>query len=515
MRFQRASVWVVAAAAIGLIAGLSSVTGVGGVAGAVGAVTATEQQASAAQVQLPDTPAGRRMHALLAAFDAGPQALRGFIAENYARSALEQRPVDARAEVYADIYSDTNGFVVREVLDSPPNSVAVHAQDRVAGDWYRLRVEVEPREPHGVTGFGIMRVGEPEKFRARGKLSGAELAEQIEQYVETLAKADRFSGAVQVSRGGRVVFSKAWGLASRSFAAPNRVDTKFNLGSMNKMFTAVAIAQLAQAGKLQFSDTVGKHVPDWPNQAVREKVTIHHLLTHTSGMGSYFNEQYMKASKSQFRLVRDYRPLYAEEALRFEPGARWAYSNSGFMLLGEIVEAVSGQDYFAYIRAHVTGPLGMSNTDCYEMDHDTPNLAIGYTGNGPHPLPDGEKWNNLYMHVVKGGPAGGCFSTVEDLAKFAAGLRGNKLLNAELTATLTTGKVSPGPEDGSTKYAYGIQEETAGSERIVGHGGGFSGINGQLDIYWNSGNAVAVLSNYDPPAASRVANKIRSLLLRD
>jgi CubicO group peptidase (beta-lactamase class C family) len=233
-------------------------------------------------------------------------------------------------------------------------------------------------------------------------------------------------------------------------------------------------------------------------------------------MGSYFNDEYIMAGKDQFRLVRDYRPLYAEEALQFEPGARWAYSNSGFMLLGEIVEAVSGQDYFTYIREHVTGPLGMSNTACYEMDHDTPNLAIGYTSNGPHPLPDGERWNNLYMHVVKGGPAGGCFSTVEDLAKFAAGLRGNKLLNAEFTATLTAGKVSSGPGGGGTrKYAYGIQEETAGSERILGHGGGFSGINGQLDIYWNGGHAVAVLSNYDPPAASRVANKIRSLLLRE
>jgi CubicO group peptidase (beta-lactamase class C family) len=496
--------WVLAAALVLIGSG-----------GGAGPVWADGQQEAASTVQLPDTPAGKRMKALLAAFDAGVGALRGFIAENYAKSALEQRPVESRARAYGNIYADTGGFVVRAIGEAEGNSAAVYAQDRITGDWYRLSVEVEPGEPHGILGFGSQRIDAPEKFRARGKLSDADLARQIEEYVAKLVAADRFSGAVLVSREGRTVFRKAWGQASRSFSAPNRVDTKFNLGSMNKMFTAVAIAQLAQAGKLQFSDPVGKHVPDWPNAAVREKVTLHHLLTHTSGMGNYFNETYRKAGKEQFRRVRDYRPLYAEQALEFEPGERWSYSNSGFMLLGEIVEAASGEDYFEYVRKHVTGPLGMSNTDCYEMDHDTPNLAVGYTNQGPHPLPAGERWNNLYLHVVKGGPAGGCFSTVEDLVKFAGGLRGEKLLDASHTRAMTTGKVAPAPEDASTKYAYGIQEELVGTERILGHGGGFPGINGQLDIYWNAGHAVAVLANYDPPAAGRVADKIRSLLLQE
>jgi CubicO group peptidase (beta-lactamase class C family) len=339
------------------------------------------------------------------------------------------------------------------------------------------------------------------------------LAKQVEAQVAELAASDRFSGAVMVAREGKVLFQGAWGLASRSFQAPNRIDTKFNLGSMNKMFTAVAIAQLAQQGKLAFDDKVGKHLPDWPNADVREKVTIHQLLTHTSGMGSYFNDDYQRAAKERFRKVQDYRTLYAKEPLAFEPGSKWSYSNSGFMLLGEIVEAVSGQDYFDYIRKEVTAPLLMTNTACYEMDHDTPNLAIGYTSEGPTPLPEGEKWNNLYLHVVKGGPAGGCFSTVEDLVRFASGLREAKLLSPEMTATMTTGKVSPNAEKPGSRYGYGIGERTIAGERVVGHGGGFPGINGQLDIYWNRGYAVAVLSNYDPPAAEDVAEKIRSLIL--
>ncbi len=349
---------------------------------------------------------------------------------------------------------------------------------------------------------------------AAREVEDATLAREIEAHVKGLVEADEFSGALMVARGDDVLFQGAWGLASRAFRAPNRVDTKFNLGSMNKMFTAVAISQLAQQGKLDFEETVGKHLPDWPNAPVRDKVTIHHLLTHTSGMGSYFNEAYQKAAKEQFRKVRDYRTLYAEEPLSFEPGTQWSYSNSGFMLLGEIVEAVSGKDYFDYVRENVTAPLGMKDTECYEMDRDTENLAIGYTKEGAYPLPAGEKWNNLYLHVVKGGPAGGCFSTVPDLLKFAAGLRGGKLLDERHTAAMTEGKVAPDREKPETRYAYGISERTVGSERIVGHGGGFMGINGQLDIYWSSGYTVAVLSNYDPPAAGSLAQKIQGLILR-
>jgi CubicO group peptidase (beta-lactamase class C family) len=341
----------------------------------------------------------------------------------------------------------------------------------------------------------------------------SELARKVDDYLDRAVAADEFSGAVLVAREGNVLYRKAFGLASRSFGKPNEVSTKFNLGSMNKMFTAVAISQLAQRGKLSFGDVVGTHLPDWPNARVRNEVTLHQLLTHTSGMGSYFNDTYERSAKERFRKVQDYRPLYADEALQFDPGSRWSYSNSGFMLLGEIVETVSGEDYFDYVHEHVTGPLEMNDTACYELDHDTPNLAIGYTKEGPHPLPAGEKWNNLFLHVVKGGPAGGCFSTVEDLVKFGEGLRHFRLLDEAFTETLTRGKVVPDSARPDRKYAYGIGDETVGTERIVGHSGGFPGINGRLDIYWSTGYVVAVLANYDPPAAERVAEEIRGLLL--
>lgn len=357
----------------------------------------------------------------------------------------------------------------------------------------------------------IVLISIPTAIGQTAKLSDGERVAELEKFMAEQVKADAFSGTVLLAKDGKPIFQKAYGLASQSFNAPNNMDTKFNLGSMNKMITAVAITQLVERGKLSFEDKVGKIIPDFPNKAIAEKVTIHHLLTHTSGMGSYFNEKYFEASKDRFKKVEDYSQLYVNDPLQFEPGSKWAYSNSGFMLLGLIVEKVTGQTYFDYVRENIYKPAGMTNTDCYELDTDTPNLAIGYTNAGPDGRPtQGPRKNNLFLHVVKGGPAGGGFSTAPDLLKFDIALRNNKLISQKYFDILVGGKVDmPQPE---IKYAYGFFDRKADGHRIVGHSGGFPGINSQLDMYLDSGYTVAIMSNYDPPAAQRVANKIRQLL---
>jgi CubicO group peptidase (beta-lactamase class C family) len=281
---------------------------------------------------------------------------------------------------------------------------------------------------------------------------------------------------------------------------------------MNKMFTAVGVAQLAEKGRLAFTDTVGKHLPDYPDKAVAETVTLHHLLTHTSGVGDYFDDKYVAAAKDRFRTVRDFFPLFVDKPLEFEPGSRFPYSNAGFMILGAVIEKVSGESYFDYIREHIYKPAGMTDTDAYEMDQDTPNLATGYTReNLLGQFVPGPRRNNLFLHVVKGGPAGGGFSTAEDLIRFAQALRAHKLLGPELTELVVAAKVDSFP---GQKYGYGFAEEVVNKHRIVGHGGGFPGISSQLDIYSGLGYDVAVLSNYDPPAATHIVSKLRSLICR-
>jgi len=292
---------------------------------------------------------------------------------------------------------------------------------------------------------------------------------------------------------------------------PNKVDTKFNLGSMNKMFTAVAIAQLAERGKLAFTDPIGAHLPDYPEE-VAAIVTIHHLLTHTSGLGSYWNERF-EATKARVRTVQDYLTLFIDEPLAFTPGERFQYSNAGFIVLGAIVERASGQDYFDYVREHVYAPAHMPDTDAYELDRDVPNLAVGYT----HQRIDGKiepgEWrNNLFLHAVKGGPAGGGYSTVEDLLHFATALRRNELLTPAFTDLVMTGRVDTDIAPG-IRYGYGFADAMLKGLRVVGHNGGFPGINAHLDIYPDLGYTVVVLANYDPPIAFQVVDKVRDLII--
>jgi CubicO group peptidase (beta-lactamase class C family) len=468
----------------------------------------------AAQFHWPETPAAKQMARLVEALNSGdPAALGRFVESAYARSALEKRPAAERAAKLTEVFEETRGLEVRKIDSSSEWSVEVHATDRRMGDWVQMRLDLDPADPHGVLGFGLRDSLPPPEFRRAKAPGDAELARELGEYLKKLAAEDLFSGTVLVVHEGKPVYQQAFGLASRAWQQPNRMDTKFNLGSMNKMFTAVAIAQLAEARKLSFAEKVGAILPDYPNAEVREKVSIHHLLTHTSGMGSYFNDEYDKADKNRFRAVKDYLPLFVNEKLQFEPGARWDYSNSGFMLLGLIIEKASGQDYFDYVREHIYKPAGMTDTDAYELDKDQRNLAMGYTKSGPDGKNDPTRgWNNLFLHVVKGGPAGGGFSTAGDLVKFAEALRGGKLLGAKYVEIVTTGKVAIDPEERPTQYAYGLFDDRSAGTRIVGHSGGFPGINSRLDMYFERGYNVAVMSNYDPPAAEKVASKIRGLL---
>jgi CubicO group peptidase (beta-lactamase class C family) len=294
------------------------------------------------------------------------------------------------------------------------------------------------------------------------------------------------------------------GEASKRFHVPNNIDTKFNLGSMNKMFTATSIMQLVEKGHLSLDDPISKYVDEsWLPEEITSKITIHHLLTHTSGLGSYFNETYMKGSRQLFRHVDDFKPLVKGEKPAFEPGKRFRYSNTGMLLLGVVIESVTGGSYFDYIRKNIYEPAGMTDSDSYEMDYPVENLAIGYSRDRQSRY----GWqNNLYKHVIKGGPAGGGFSTVKDLHRFARAIRAGKLVSQESLDKMWK-------DHSGENYGYGFSVEEGSNGKVVGHGGGFSGINSNLDIYLDKEYIVAVMSNYDR-GASPIAQKVGQLLAR-
>jgi CubicO group peptidase (beta-lactamase class C family) len=317
--------------------------------------------------------------------------------------------------------------------------------------------------------------------------------------LEAATRADQFSGAVLVTRDGRTLFEGAYGLADRERGIPNTPLTQFRVGSMNKMVTAVATLQLAQAGTLRLDAPLGTYLPDYPNAEVASKVTPHHLLTHTGGTGDIFGPQFT-ARRLELRTTEDYLRLYGTRDLQFAPGARHVYSNYGFMLLGAVIERLSGTSYYDHVAARVLAPAGMTATGSEPEETLIPLRAVGYMRQG-----SGAFVSNAPTLPYRGTPAGGGYSTVGDLARFAVALREHRLLDPRHTALLVDGKVAVAP---GFEYAYGFTDRVVGGRRFVGHGGGAAGMNGDLAFEPNGGYVVVVLSNFDPPAATQVSGFI-------
>lgn len=337
---------------------------------------------------------------------------------------------------------------------------------------------------------------------APSRMTEADFVAALESHLGRLSAADEFSGTVLVAKDGKPIFHKAYGLASREYDTPNRTDTKFNLGSINKIFTQVAIGQLAEQGRLSLDDKLGKHLPDYPNRNAAEKVTVRHLLTMSSGIGDVFGPKYDATPKDKLRAVRDYLPLFSAEPLAFEPGTSRQYSNGGYVVLGAIIEKVSGQDYYDYVREHVFKPAGMRDTDWYEADMPAENLASGYTRRGAESGGAKARVNNLYTRPAKGSPAGGGYSTAEDLLKFTLAVRAGKLRVPDFRRA-----------EGARKVQGAAAQDTRGGNG-VGIAGGAPGINAVLEADVASGYTTVVMSNYDPPSASAVGKQIREWLAR-
>ena len=399
----------------------------------------------------------------------------------------------------------TGGFEIKRTEASTPTKYVALLKEKDSDAFARVTLEVENAEPHRIKAAPFQMTAAPPEFRI-GRMSESGAIAAVKKYAEERAGSNKFSGAVAISKNGKTVFAQAYGLADRANKTPNTLQTRFRMGSMNKMFTATAILQLAQAGKLKLTDPLGKYLKDYPNNDVATKVTIHHLLTHTGGTGNIFGPEFDK-HRLELKTQQDYVRLYGERGLQFEPGSKWEYSNYGFLLLGVIVEKVSGQDYYEYVRQHIFKPAGMTLSDSLPEDQAVPGRSIGYMKSE-----DGREWKpNTDTLPYRGTSAGGGYTTVGDLLKFANALTTHKLLDAQHTTLLTTGQVDTPMR---SKYAYGFFDHHDDEIRWFGHSGGAPGMNGDLRIFPQSGYVVAVLSNLDQPVppAQRMADFISNRL---
>jgi CubicO group peptidase (beta-lactamase class C family) len=351
--------------------------------------------------------------------------------------------------------------------------------------------------------------GDPDKFSimARGtgdvppgaasppKLEGAALLKAVNERAAHFAATGDFSGAVLLAKNGHILFEKAYGFADREARKPNRLNTQFRFGSMGKMFTAIAIMQLVEDGKIDLSAPIGRYLPGYPNQDVATKVTVANLLSHTGGTGDIFGPEF-DAHRLTLRDLKDYVDLYGKRPLQFAPGAQFDYSNYGFILLGRIIEQVSGLSYDEYIRWNIFAPAGMASTGNLPESDRLPRRATGYTGFGANLKRTDD------MLPVRGTSAGGGYSTVGDFNRFADALVSHRLLRADTLQKLISGGITA--PDG-TFYPYDFSHTVEGTGRFIGHNGGAPGMSGALYHFLDSGYTLVVLANRDPPGADLIA----------
>ena len=438
---------------------------------------------------LPSSPKGQLVRQYLDAFNSGEPAMRAFLERTPSGTAMEERI--AR---YRGMKSDIGSFSpVRLIAD---NSDSLEVLVRTAdGRELSLNVKFAGEPPH-VAGLRI----EPVDADSPPDPGGPPVDEhtvlrQIQSQVEEKAKAGQFSGTVLVARGSEVIWQGAFGEANQSTHLSNQLDTRFDVGSIAKSFTAVAIGQLLEQGKLKLTDNVGVYLPSYPNPAVREQVTIEQLLQMSSGIGDFFGEKFQKAPKDKIRTLADYLPFFATEPLQFPPGSNRKYSNGGYLVLGLIIEAISGESYYDYVKKNVFQRAGMKNTGFGFRDGADPKQAIGYTSMSESGVESpGPRHSNQALMPARGSSAGSAQSTVADLFAYSQALAAGKLASA---ATLA--KLDIHPEG-------------------MGIGGGAPGLNAALETGVRGAGsatyAVAVLSNFDPPAAEQMSKQVRRLLAR-
>lgn len=308
--------------------------------------------------------------------------------------------------------------------------------------------------------------------------------QDIRALVKRHAELDLFSGTVIVADHGKVIYSDAYGDANKDHRIPNRLNTSYNIGSIGKTFTAVAIMQLVEAGKLQLDDKLVKFMPEFPFPE-KETITIQQLLNHSSGLGDYMEHEDYKRKMSSIETIADILPLIHAQKPLFPAGERFGYSNSGMVVLGAIIEKLSGLSYPDYLQRHIFKPAGMTDSRLAQEHEVLANRSIGYTM-----TPNRGYLANL-RDIMPASADGGLRTTAVDLLHFDQALNGNVLLSANSRQRMFT-PVGPAPF-----YASGWFTKSVGQHRAVGHGGGAPGVNAEFRRYPDDGYTLIVLSNYD------------------
>ena len=323
--------------------------------------------------------------------------------------------------------------------------------------------------------------------------------EKMHDYMKKYTELWAFSGSIAAIKNGEIIFEQSYGYANVEHKVPNTSQTKFRLYSISKQFTAVAILMLEERGLLKVEDSARKHFPDWTE--LDERITIHQLLTHTSGLTSYSSDnEFLKDLKHDPNTNRsDLVNLINNRTLNFEPGSDWAYCNTGYLVLELLIEKSSNMSYPKFMKENIFRPLSMDDSGVYNDFHLTPNKASGYYLSNYEIIP----CEYVNMNIISA--SGGLYSTILDMLKWDKALRTDQLLTQKSIDKMNTNY--------QNNYGYGVVVKTIDDKRVVGHDGGYAGFLTDMERHLDDDFAIVVLSNYGFTNVGRIRADLAKIVL--
>jgi CubicO group peptidase (beta-lactamase class C family) len=504
---------------------------------------------------LPDTPAGRQLAEWIDVFNRhDPAALREFISGRFSREALEDFPADRQVVFYGRIWDDTRGLLVRQLESSSAEKVSVLAQGVNPEIWLVLTLTVTNRvdrtqEPHPIarltvelTDAPVAGAGQPD---LREPLVEDRFVDLLSAYLDSLAQLERISGTVLVARDATPLFDRSYGYANKATQERNDLTTRFAVPSLNKMFTTVALAQLAQQGRLSLSDPLERYVRGDSALAVTRPLTIRDLLAHSSGPDFWLN----RFEREHLTIRSDsLHPPGRDSIFESLMGGRFRVRDSLFVVLGAIIERVADTSYRDYVRSNIFAPAGMT-TSTSVVDDSIGRYAIGYAGTQapapPSVTVQAQKQKDSHPHATRsvvhrrrhsqstpanqqstpsahtagapraaqpGGPAGGGYSSADDLLKFSLALQTQRLVNAPFVDSLFEPRAIPGQERPSENYSPSSRGMSG--QRVIGLATTRPGAQALCEIYLDSHYTMVVLSNDDRTDFESITQKLRQWIPR-
>jgi len=457
---------------------------------------------SAALAQQPvasaETAAESAGRAFLEAFNS-QGSIEPFIASSFTQTALGREPAAERARALDALRTASGGFTLLSANRQGERMVEMFVVSNRGGQHGKIVLFTSGKEPGKIADIFILSSRDPAKIAAdrfpEAKVPDGQVAAEIRKRVDALAEEGRFSGVVLVARGDDVILREARGLADQVWRIPNRADTRFNIASIGKIFTATAVMRLVEQGKLSLDDTLAERVPAYPHKEAAKTITLRHLLNHTGGLGDWDGRKRGTASNTEAIASMTAPPGN-------KPGERFAYSNAGYVILGGAIENVTGKSFEDSVRELVFEPAGMRSTGYWPVTAVVPNRATGYLRPPSDPLGFGPRYSNEQFLGYVGDASGGVYSNADDLLAFYRALAGGRLVQPGTLRTMIDNAVEFAGAPHPWRYGYGLRLAQCSGKDVLGHGGGGenSGVSNESFASVDGEWTVIVLANVDSAA---------------